>query len=171
MSFHVSSNFLSDREHTNAQMATLGQQMKNLRLELKQHRVNAVESNPQTADPNQKWRQNATRFRNHCRTNGHTPSWCSKKMRDEELKRIENERTAEKKVTFTQHYNKKLEAETSNEETAAILKIDLGKIPPLNIRITLQGQTSHMGITTQNNGRSYDLRPNQSFNRSDRNRF
>ena len=48
-----------------------------------------------------------TRFCNYCRTNGHTPSWCRKKIRDEELKRIENERTAEKKVTFTQDYNKK----------------------------------------------------------------
>ena len=86
-------------------MATLGQEMKNLRSELQEHRVNAVEVNSRTADPNQKGRQNATPFCNYCRTNGHTPSWCRKKIRDEELKRIENERTAEKKVT--QDYNKK----------------------------------------------------------------
>ena len=88
-------------------MATLGQEMKNLRSRLQEHRVNAVEGNPGTVDPNQKGRQNATGFCNYCRTNGHTPSWCRKKIRDEELKRIENERTAEKKVTFTQDYNKK----------------------------------------------------------------
>ena len=107
VSFQVSSNFLNDEEQTKAQMATLGQQMKNLQSELQEHRVNAVEGKSRVVDPNQKGRQTATRFCNYCRTNGHTPSWCRKKIRDEELKRIENERTAEKKVTFTQDYNKK----------------------------------------------------------------
>ena len=45
-------------------MATLGQEMKNLRSELQRHRVNAVEGNFRTVDPNQKGRQNATRFYN-----------------------------------------------------------------------------------------------------------
>ena len=104
VSFQVSSNFLNDEEQTKAQMATLGQETKNLQSELQEHRVNAIEG---TVDPNQKGRQNATRFCNYCRTNGHTPSWCRKNIRDEELKRIEIERTAERKVTFTQDYNKK----------------------------------------------------------------
>ena len=73
VSFQVFSNFLNDEEQTKAQMATLGQEMKNLRSELQEHRVNAVEGNPRTVDPNQKGRQNATRFCNYCRTNGHTP--------------------------------------------------------------------------------------------------
>ena len=107
VSSQVSSNFLNDEEKTKAQMATLGQEMKNLRSELQEHRVNAVERNSRTVHPNQKGRLIATRFCNYCRTNGHTPSWCRKKIRDEELKRIENERKAEKRVTFTQDYNKK----------------------------------------------------------------
>ena len=41
--FQVSSNFLNDEEQTKAQMATLGQEMKNLRSELQEHLVNAVE--------------------------------------------------------------------------------------------------------------------------------
>ena len=45
VSFQVSSNFLNDEEQTKAQMATLGQEMKNLRSELLEHRVNAVEGN------------------------------------------------------------------------------------------------------------------------------
>ena len=94
VSFQVPSKFLNDEEQTKAQKVTLGQEMKNLRSELQEHRVNAVERNSRTVDPNQKGRQNATRFCNYCRTNGHTPSWCRKKIRDEELKRIENERTA-----------------------------------------------------------------------------
>ena len=54
VSFQVSSNFLNDKEQTKAQMATLGQEMKNLRSELQEHRVNAVEGNSRTVDPNQK---------------------------------------------------------------------------------------------------------------------
>ena len=87
-------------------MATLGQEMKNLRSEPQEHQVNAVDGNPQTVDPSQKGRQNAARFCNYCRTNGHTSSWSRRKIRYEEFKRIENERTAERKVTFTLDYNK-----------------------------------------------------------------
>ena len=82
-------------------MASLGQELKNLRTELKEHRINALEGNQRPVDPNQKGRQNATRFCGYCRTNGHTPNYCRKKMRDEENKKLQNEATAEKKVTFT----------------------------------------------------------------------
>ena len=54
VSFRVSSNFLTNEEQTKAQMATLGQEMKNLRSELQENRVNAVDGNPQTIEPNQK---------------------------------------------------------------------------------------------------------------------
>ena len=97
-------------------MPTLGEEMKNFRSALQEHRVNAVEGSPPTVDPNQKGRQNATRFCKYCRTNGHTPSWCGKKLRDEEMKRIENERTAEKKVTFNQDYNKKRGPDYGSEQ-------------------------------------------------------
>ena len=60
VSFQVSSNFLNDEEQTKAQMPTLGQELKNLRSELQENRVNAVEGNSRTIDPNQKGRQNAT---------------------------------------------------------------------------------------------------------------
>ena len=88
-------------------MASLGQELKNLRTELKEHRINALEGNQRPVDPNQKGRQNATRFCGYCRTNGHTPNYCRKKMRDEEIRKLQNEVTAEKKVTFTQDYNKR----------------------------------------------------------------
>ena len=74
---------------------------------MKEHRVNPLEGNQRPVDPNQKGRQNATRFCGYCRTNGHTPNYCRKKMRDEEIKNLQNEATAEKKVTFTQDYNKR----------------------------------------------------------------
>ena len=107
VSFQVSSSFLNDEEQTKAELASLSQEMKNLRTELQEHRVNAVEGTSKPVDLNQKGRQNATRFCNYCRTNRHNPSWCRKKIRDEELNKIENERTAEKRVTFTQDYDKK----------------------------------------------------------------
>ena len=87
-------------------MASLGQELKNLQTELNEHRVNALEGNQRPVDPNQKGRQNATRFCGFCKTNGHTPNYCRKKIRDEEIKKLQNEATAEKKVTFTQDYNK-----------------------------------------------------------------
>ena len=108
VSYQVFTSFLNDQEQNKAQMASLGQELKkNLRTELKEHRINALEGNQRRVDPNQKRRQNATRFCGYCRTNGHTPSFCRKKIRDEEIKKLQNEATAEKKVAFTQDYNKR----------------------------------------------------------------
>ena len=56
VSFQVSSNFLNDEEKTKPQMATLGQELKNLRSELQEHRVNAVEGNSRPVDTKQKKR-------------------------------------------------------------------------------------------------------------------
>ena len=53
VSYQVSSNFLNDEEQTKVQLASLGQGMKNLRSEQREHRVNALE-NPRPPDPNQK---------------------------------------------------------------------------------------------------------------------
>ena len=44
MNYQVSSNFLNDEEQTKDQLASLGQEMKNLRSELQKHRVNALEN-------------------------------------------------------------------------------------------------------------------------------
>ena len=49
----------------------------------------------------------ATRFCSYCRTNGHTPNWCRKKMRDEEIKKVQNESNPERRITFTNDYNKR----------------------------------------------------------------
>ena len=107
VSYRVSTSFLNDDEQNKAQMASLGQELINLRTELKEHRINALEGNQRPVNPNRKGRQNATRFCGYCTTNGHTPNYCRKKMRDEEIKKLQKEATAEKKVTFTQYYNKR----------------------------------------------------------------
>ena len=88
MSYQVSSKFLNDEEQTKVQLASLGQEMKNLRSELHEHRVKALE-NSWEPDPNQKGRQNATPFRNYCRTNVHTLNWCCKRMQDEEMRQVQ----------------------------------------------------------------------------------
>ena len=46
LSFQVFSNYVNDEEQTQAQMAILGQEMKNLRSELQEHRFIAVDGNP-----------------------------------------------------------------------------------------------------------------------------
>ena len=107
VSYQVSASFLNDEEQNKAQMASLGQELKNLRTELKEHRINALEGHQRPVDPNQNGRQNETRFCGYCRTNEHTPNYCKKKMRDEEIKKLQNEATAEEKVTFTHDYNKR----------------------------------------------------------------
>ena len=107
VSYQVSTSFLNDKEQNKAQMASFGQELVNLRIELKEHRIHALEKNQRLVDPNQKGRQNATRFCGYCRTNGHPPNYWRMKMRDEEIKKLQNEVTAEKKVTFTQDYNKR----------------------------------------------------------------
>ena len=97
VSYQVSSNFLNDEEQTKVQLASLGQEMKNLQSELQEHRVSALE-NPRQPDPNQKGRQNATRFCNYCRSNGHTQNWCRRRIRDEEIRRVQYDMSHQRNV-------------------------------------------------------------------------
>ena len=131
--------------------------MKNLRTELQEHRVHTVEGTSTPVDPNHKGRQNATRFCNYCRTNGHTPSWCRKKIQDEELKKIENERTAEKRVTFTQDSNKKRGPSHGSGQWN-------------NNQNSSYRPNSYYGQENQNHGRLLDRRSDQFPNRNDGNR-
>ena len=81
----VSSTFLPHEAQTKAELATLGQEIKNLRSELKEYHVNAVAKTSRTFHPDQQGRPKPTRFCNYCHKNGLTINWCRKKMRDEEL--------------------------------------------------------------------------------------
>ena len=88
VSYEASTSFLNDEEQDKAQMASLGQKLKNLRTELKEHRINALEGNQKLIDPNLKGWQNATRFCGYCRINGHTHNFCRKKIRDEKINKL-----------------------------------------------------------------------------------
>ena len=161
-------------------MANLGHDMKNLRSELQEHRVNAVEGNSRAVDPNQKGKQNATRFCNFCRTNGHTQSWCRRKIRDEEVKWIENERTAERKVTFTQGYNKKRGPDLGSQQRTRGQDFQVRNQnyningPTKNFLISYRNFSPRPNFAYENihpNSRiTYDQPPNQSFNRNNGNR-
>ena len=97
----LSSNFLNDEKQTKAQMALLGQEIKNVQLELHEHRVKAVEGNPQTVGPNQKKGKTQHDFTTTGAQKGHTLNWCRKRIREQKLERIENERTAEKSHVYS----------------------------------------------------------------------
>ena len=107
LAYQVSATWLNDDEQNKKQIETMNRQLKDLTMAVKENSVNALAIASKPVDVNQKGRQNATRFCGYCRSNGHTPNWCRKKMRDEEIKKVQNEMTAEKKVTFTQDYNKR----------------------------------------------------------------
>ena len=61
------------------ELATLGQEIKNLRSELKQYHVKAVAVTSRTFHPDQQGRQKITRFCNYCHKIGHTLNWCRRK--------------------------------------------------------------------------------------------
>ena len=180
VSFQVSSNFLNDEEQTKAQMAILGQEMKTYDQKYRNTELTLTKETPRTVHPNQKGRQNATRFCNYCRTNGHTQSWCRKKIRDEELQRIGNKRTAEKKVTFTQDYNKEREPDQGSEQWTRGQDIQgrnqnytndgFRRISPTAYQDFPSRSNFAYGNNYSSNRRSYDQCPNQSINTSDGNR-
>ena len=180
VSFQVSSNFLNNEEQTKAEMATLRQKMKNPTSEFQEYRVNAMEGTTQPVDPNQKGIQNATRLCNYCRTNGYTASWCRKKIRDKELKRIENDRTAEKKVTFTQDYNNKRGLDHGSEQWTRGQDFQRRNQNYANDWFRRNSRNTYQNFSERpnfaygnnrtNNGGSYDQRQNLSFNRNDGNR-
>ena len=95
----VSSTFLSHEAQTKAELATLGQEIKNLRSELKEYHVNAVAMTSRSFHPDQQGRQKLTRFCNYCHKNGHTLNWCRKKMRDEEVRKIRNDMWSKREIS------------------------------------------------------------------------
>ena len=108
----VSSTFLSHEAQTKAELATIVQEINNLRSELKEYHVNAVAVTSWNFHPNQQGRQKTTRFCNYCHKNGHTLNWCRKKMQDEELRKIRNDMSSKRinslmKNSSTEQFNRK----------------------------------------------------------------
>ena len=87
----VSSNFLHDVEQIKTELATLGQEMRNLRVELQEHRVISMEGTSRARVPTHKGKQKTVQFCNYCHKIGHTPNWCRKKVRDEKIRKVRYE--------------------------------------------------------------------------------
>ena len=84
------------------------QQIKELTALFKEQQVNQVtQSNPQPANPDNKSRQNLTRFCSYCRRNGHTLMHCRTKAFDDEIKRQQARNNQERRTVFTHDYNKR----------------------------------------------------------------
>ena len=86
-----SSNFLHDMEQIKIALRSMRQELRNLRVELQEHRPNAMKGNYRPWASNQKEKQKSARFCTYCHKDGHTPKWCRKKIRDEEIRKIQNE--------------------------------------------------------------------------------
>ena len=140
-------------------MATLGQEMRNLKSELQEHWVNAVEGNPRTADPNQK----EDRLQHDFATTAaqtdipqvgtarrcETKNWNESRKRKLPRKRSRLLRTTIKNEDQTMDQNSGLKAKNSNGGTRITRTMDSGEFLSLPIKVSLPGQTSHMGITNR----------------------
>ena len=112
LTLEVSPTFLSHEAQTKAELATLGQEIKNLRSELKEYHVNALAMTSRTFHPDQQGRQKLTRFCNYSQRNGHTLNWCRKKMQDEEVRKIRKDMSSKRitspiKNSSTEQFNRK----------------------------------------------------------------
>ena len=101
----VSSNFLHDVEQTKTELATLSQEVRNLRMEHQEHRVIAMEGISRARAPAQKVNQKTVRLCNYCHKIGHTPNWCRKKMRDQEIRKVRYEMSSTRNHVPTQHHD------------------------------------------------------------------
>ena len=98
-------------------------------------------------------------FCGYFRTNGHTPKYCRKKIRDEEIKMLQNEATVEKKVTFTQDYNKKREPSHGSG--------NLNRRNDDNGAMMSTPRSFTRGIFRPSNQKSNNFRQNRPFERRD----
>ena len=100
----VCSKFLHDMEQIKTELSTMRKEMRNLRTELQEHRVNCMEGNSRPWAPTQKGKQKTVRFCNYCQKNGHTPNWCRKKMQDEEIRRVQRDMSLKKTTAPIREY-------------------------------------------------------------------
>ena len=106
------STFLSHEAQTEIELATLRQEITNLRSRLKEYHVNAVAITSRSFHSDQHGRQKLTRCCNYCHKKGHTLNWCRKKMRDAEVQNICNDMSSKRNISpitnsSTEQFNRK----------------------------------------------------------------
>ena len=171
----VTSTFLSHEAQTKAELATLGQEIKNLRSELKEYHVNAVATTSRTFHPAQQGRQNLTRFCDYCHKNGHTLSWWRKKMPDEEVRKIRNVMSSNVspiKNPSTEQFNRK----PPNKDTMNnFIELDDRSSPPIERVSNEEANWQHEDeqftperiFFPRNNGMSFNMAEVTSISESD----
>ena len=90
--------FLHDVEQIKIELAKMRREMRNLRTELQDHRINAMEGNSRPWAPTQNRNQKTVQFCNYCHKNGHSPKWCRKKMQDKEMWRVRHDMSLNKDI-------------------------------------------------------------------------
>ena len=100
----VCSNFLHDVERIKIKLATMPQELRNLRTKLQEHRVNCMKVNFKPWAPTQKGQQKIVRFRDYCRKKWHTPNWCRQKIRDEEIRKVQCDMYFKKNIAPIREY-------------------------------------------------------------------
>ena len=100
----ICANFLHDVEQIKIELATMRQEMRNPRTKLQEDRVNCMQRNFRPWAPTEKGNQKTVRFCNYCQKNGHTSKWCRKKMRDEEIRRVQYDMSFNKNIAPIPEY-------------------------------------------------------------------
>ena len=174
----VSLTFLSHEAQTKAELATLGQEIKNLRSELKEYHVNAVAVTSRTFHPNQQGRQKTTRFCNYCHKNGHTLNWCCRKMRDEEVRKIRSDMSSKRNISpiknsSTEEFNRR---PPNDDITNNFLDLDDRSSPTIERQSNDEANWQHEAkqftpperrVLPRNNGRSFNVAEVKSLGESD----
>ena len=168
LTLQVSLNYLHDLKQVKIELATLGQEMRNLRVELQEHRLNAMEEKSRPWAPTQKGKQKTVRFCNYCHKNGHTPKWCRKKMRDEEIRKIQYEMTSKNNHVPNQNHGTNAVGRSAqyDQNVEQCLNSDDGHNPTNELPLTTEeenGQDEFNEITPPER-RSFSRNSGMRFN-------
>ena len=172
VSFQASSSFLNDEEQTKAQMATLGEEMKNLQSELKEPWVNAVEGNQRTVDPK--------KINTECNTIlqllSHKRTYPKLVLQEGTGQKTGTNRKRkdcwEKSLVYSRlqsgHGSEKRTRDQDFQKRNQIYTNDgFRRNSPITYQNFSPRPNFAHGTNHPNNGRSYAQRANQLFNRSD----
>ena len=139
----VCSNFLHDVEQVKNELTTMRREMRNLQTELQEHRVNCMEGISRPWALNQKEKQKTVRFCSYCQKNGHTPKWCRKKIRDEEIRKIRYEMTSKNNHVPNQNHGTNAVDRSAqyDQNVEQCLNSDDGHNPTNELPLTTEEET------------------------------
>ena len=164
----VSSNFLHDVEQIKIELATLGQEMRNLRVELQEYRLIAMEEKSRPWAPTKKEKQKPVRFCDYCHKNGHTPKWCRKKIRDEEIRKIQYEMSSKRNHVPNQNHGTNAVDRSAqyDQNVDRCLNSDDGNNPTNELPLTTEAETGQdeSNEITPRERRSFSRNSGMNFN-------